>query len=135
MPELGHLSGEDFEGYCDGWLEQGHRPEVSDWASVRRIDIVTFAESMDSEARCFNPTFPPAALADAASREWHGAPLGLVSFGAVIGAVEHWGLGERVRALLLAANSAQQQQEARASARASAAEGEARGGDVSASTE
>ena len=40
-----------------------------------------------------------------------------------------------VRALLLAANSAQQQQEARASARASAAEGEARGGDVSASTE
>ena len=39
MPELGHLSGEDFEGYCAGWLEQGHRPEVSDWARVRCIDI------------------------------------------------------------------------------------------------
>ena len=70
MPELGHVSAEDFESYCVGWLEQGHRPEVSDWARVRCIDIATFAESMASEARCFSPTLPPDALAEAASKEW-----------------------------------------------------------------
>ena len=77
MPELGHVSAEDFESYFRrrdvGWLEQGHRPErVSDWARVRCIDIATFAESMASEARCFSPTLPPDALAEAASKEWGG---------------------------------------------------------------